>query len=84
MNAVTITLCDDQIASLLQERAEEHGVSPEAEANNILHDALFAAKDGPGRAFLERVRARFAPLGLTVDELDIPPRHAYREPPRYD
>jgi plasmid stability protein len=82
MNAVTITVRDDHTAALLHERAKAHGVSSEVEANIILHDALSVTKDGPGRAWVERIRARFAPFHLT--ELDIPPRFSHREPPRFD
>jgi plasmid stability protein len=82
MNAVTITVRDDHTASLLQERAEAHGVSSEVEANTILNEALSVTKDGPGRAWIERIRARFAPFHLT--ELDIPPRVSHREPPRFE
>ena len=54
----------------------------EAEARRILRTALIGAVRTPKGNLYERVHARFAALGGV--DLELPPREATREPPRFE
>lgn len=79
--AITIRNLPPGLKERLRVRAAEHGRSMEAEARTILETALRGSR-APGRNLAARIRARFAPLGGV--DLDLPPREAAREPPRFD
>lgn len=79
MASITIRNLDDAIKHQLRVRAAEHGRSMEEEAREILREVTGAAR--PPRNLAAAIRARVAPLGGV--ELDIPPREAMREPPRF-
>jgi plasmid stability protein len=81
MSSITIRNLDPAIKERLRIRAAEHGHSMEAEARHILQAALKARHRRPKRTLYERIRARFAPMG-GVDDLELPPREADRDPPR--
>jgi plasmid stability protein len=79
--SLTIRNLDPAIKERLRIRAAEHGHSMEAEVRQILQNTL---RESPRRErnLYERIRARFEPLGGV--DLDIPPREAAREPPKFD
>jgi antitoxin FitA len=81
MSSITIRNLDPSLKERLRIRAAEHGHSMEAEARRILQTALATSRP-PSRNLYERIRARFAPLGGV--DLDLPPREAAREPPRFE
>ena len=54
----------------------------EAEARSILQSTL-KEPELPAHNLYERIRARFEPLG-GADDLELPPRPADRDPPRFD
>lgn len=80
MATLTIRNLDPTLKERLRVRAAEHGHSMEAEARRILQSTL--KPERPTRNLYERIRARFAPFG-GVDDLEVPPREAAREPPRF-
>jgi plasmid stability protein len=70
---ITIEDIDDELARRLQARAAEHGQSVEAEARDILRDALRDSDTSSAPANLyAAIRAIVEPLGGI--ELDIPSR----------
>ena len=82
MAMLTIRNLDPTLKERLRVRAAQHARSMEAEARDILQHALKPAEPHPERNLYERIRARFAPLGGV--DLELPPREAPREPPRFD
>ena len=82
MSSITIRNLDPAIKERLRVQAAEHGHSMEAEVRRILAAALGASGRRHGLDLYERIRARFAPFGGV--ELDLPPREAAGEPPRFD
>jgi plasmid stability protein len=81
MSMLTIRNLDPALKERLRVRAARHRRSMEAEARAILADAV--GREAPRAANLaEAIRRRFAPLGGL--DLDLPPRPAAREPPRFD
>jgi len=81
MSSITIRKLDPTVKERLRIRAAEHGHSMEAEARQILQQALETAALS-GRELFERIRARFEPLGGV--ELELPPRPPPREPPHFE
>ena len=79
---LTIRNLDPGLKERLRVRAARHARSMEAEARDILRDALAEGEGGAERSLYERVRARFAPLGGV--ELEVPAREAMRAPPRFE
>jgi plasmid stability protein len=80
MASITIRNLDDAVKQRLRMRAAEHGRSMEEEARDILRRAVGRT---PSSANLgEAIHRRFAALGGA--ELDLPPREAMPEPPRFD
>jgi plasmid stability protein len=69
---------DPKVKERLRQRATRLGRSMEAEAGEILKQAL-AARPETGEGFYAAIRRRFAPLGGV--ELDLPPREPGRMPP---
>jgi antitoxin FitA len=87
MSSITIRKLDPAVKERLRIRAAEHGRSMEAEARVILQSAMDVSPadllpNRTGADLVARIRARFEPLGGV--ELELPPRHATREPPRFD
>ena len=85
MSSITIRKLDPAVKGRLRVRAAEHGHSMEAEARDILRNAMGASPADllpkrTGADLVARIRARFEPLGGV--ELELPPRYAtqYRDP----
>jgi plasmid stability protein len=81
MTTLTIRNLDPAVKEKLRVRAAEHGHSMEAEARQILKQALKSDPPRTGREFTSRLRARFEALGGI--DLDIPRREPPREPPAF-
>jgi len=80
---ITIRNFDSELERRLQARAAGHGQSMEAEASDILREALRESESTPAPANLyAAIRAVVDPLGGI--ELDIPRRHSIRETPRFE
>ena len=84
MNSITIPNVDDDLQHRLKVRAAEHGRSVEAEARDILRSALEGREEQPATTgnLGDTIRAIVEPIGGI--ELNIPPRKAIREPPRFE
>ena len=82
MSSITIRNLDPALKERLRVRAAQHGQSMEAEARRILQTALSAAGLPAARNLYDRIHGRFARLGGV--ELELPPREAAREPPRFE
>jgi plasmid stability protein len=82
MSSITIRNLDPDLKQRLRVRAAEHGRSMEAEVRRILQAALKATERRPAQNLYDRIRARFDPLGGV--DLELPPREAAREPPRFE
>ncbi|HWD60822.1 MAG TPA: Arc family DNA-binding protein, partial [Stellaceae bacterium] len=68
MSSITIRKLDPSVKERLRIRAAGHGRSMEAEARDILKDALWGAdaegaKERTGADLAAAIRARFAPFG---------------------
>lgn len=74
MATLTIRNLDDELKSLLRQRAARHGCSMEQEARNILSRAV--QPQLAGTDFALKIHKRFA--SLKVEELPIPRRRAAR------
>lgn len=80
MASITIRNLDEGVKQRLRMRAAEQGRSMEEEARDILRRAVGRT---PSSANLgEAIHERFAAVGGV--ELDLPPREAMPEPPRFD
>lgn len=77
---LTIRRLAPEVKDRLRRRAARHGRSMEAEAREILKQAL-AARPETGEDLYAAIRRRFAPLGGV--ELDLPPREPGRKPPDF-
>lgn len=77
---LAIRRLDPEVKDRLRQRAARHGRSMEAEAREILKQAL-AARPETGTELYTAIRRRFAPLGGI--ELDLPPRERSRLPPDF-
>jgi antitoxin FitA len=80
MASITIRNLDDHIKAKLRVQAAQHGLSMEQEVREILRASLEAPTKEHG-TFLQRIRSRFA--GYEIDELPIPPREDYPNPPDF-
>ena len=80
MASITIRNLDDDVKARLRVRAAGRGHSMEEEARQILREAV-ESEGGPTN-LAAAFRDRFAPLGGV--ELELPPRQAMREPPRFE
>jgi plasmid stability protein len=80
MTSITIKNLDDDLAILLQRRAENSGRSPEEEAKEILRAVLTKNTDAPLN-LAAAIEQRFASFG----DFEIPPvvREPLREPPQF-
>ncbi len=83
MTDITITDIDDELARRLKQRAAQHGRSVQAEARDILQDALGGKQPAAAPDNLyEAIRAIVEPLGGI--ELEPFPRQPVREPPTFE
>ncbi len=80
--SITIRNLDAGIKQRLRLRAARHGHSMEAEARAILQQSLAHEPADEALNLAEAIRRRMAPLGGV--ELDLPPREAEGEPPRFE
>jgi plasmid stability protein len=78
MSSITVRNLDPGVKERLRIRAAKHGRSMEAEARQT---ALDVAETRP-RTLDERIRERFEAFGGV--DLDLMPRDAAREPPRFE
>jgi antitoxin FitA len=79
MSSLTIRNIDPTVKERLRVRAARHGRSMEEEARRILGEAC-GPEDRP-QTLADIALELFGPEGGV--ELDIPPRHALREPPDF-
>ena len=83
MTSITIPDVDDTLKHRLQARAAQHGKSMEAEARDILREALAGHEPEPHpKNLYAAIRNLVEPLGGI--EIEIPPREPVREPPRFE
>ena len=83
MTDITITDIDDELRQRLKQRAAQHGRSMQAEARDILEDALGVKQPTPAPDNLyDAIRAIVEPLGGI--ELEPFPRQPVREPPKFE
>lgn len=82
MSMLTIRNLEPAVKDRLRLRAARNARSMEAEARDILRQALTEVEPAAERSLYERVRARFVPLGGV--ELEVPAREAMRAPPRFE
>lgn len=81
MASITVRNLDDGLKRRLRIRAAENGRSMEQEARDILRAAL--DEDAvPNTKLGTAIHELFRPFSGV--ELQIPPREAMREPPRFD
>lgn len=81
MASITIRNLDDHIKTKLRTQAAQHGLSMEQEAREILRKSLIVTEDETTGTFLQRIRSHFA--GLGIDDLPIPPRDNFSNPPDF-
>ncbi|MEQ1615068.1 MAG: plasmid stabilization protein [Hyphomicrobiaceae bacterium] len=83
MTTVTISNIDNTLAQRLAARAAAHGRSVEAEAKDILSNALGgAAPDRVPDNLYDAIRAIVEPIGGI--ELELMPRQPVRDPPKFE
>ncbi len=83
MTSITIPDVDDALKHRLWARAVRHGKSIEAEALDILSEALGRREPEPSSANLyAAIRGIVEPLGGI--DIEIPARAPVREPPRFE
>ena len=80
MASITIRNLDDGIKRQLKLRAADHGRSMEEEVRHILRQAVGQAAAPANLG--ESIHRRFAALGGV--DLDLPPREAMPDAPRFD
>jgi antitoxin FitA len=83
MATLRILNVDEAIKEKLRLRAAGHGRSVEAEALDILTEALKDAAPPAEPHLYERIRARFAPLG-GADDIELPPPEFLGTPDLFD
>lgn len=81
MASITIRRLDDTVKSRLRLRAASNGRSMEEEARIILREAV-EREPVPAKGLGTAVHELFKPLGGL--DLELPPREAMRERPRFD
>jgi len=67
MAQILVRNLEDQVKGRLQHRAKRHGRSMEAEAREILRDAL-KAEDAPKRGLGSEIVALFSEQGIGLEE----------------
>lgn len=81
MASITIRNLEDDVKTRLRRRAADHGNSMEEEARIILAEAV-AREPAPPKGLGTAIQELFKPVGGV--DLNLPPRQATREPPRFD
>ena len=81
MTSITVRKLDEGLKRRLRMRAAANGHSMEEEARRILLAAL-DEETAPPKDLATMIRERFKPSGGV--ELEIPPRDAMRQPPRFN
>lgn len=83
MSSLTIRNLDPDVKARLRVRAAQHGHSMEEEARIILGEKLAQSSAAAGAAGLaDAIAAIVQPLG-GLDDLELPPRWAFRDPPDF-
>lgn len=83
LTSITIPDVDEKLRANLEARAARRGKSLEAEARDILIEALGAQKPGQAPENLyAAIRSVVEPLGGI--QFDLPERQPVREPPRFE
>ncbi len=82
MTMLTIRNLEPALKERLRVQAARNARSMEAEARDILRQALVVPEAAAERSLYERVRERFAPLGGV--ELEVPAREVMRAPPWFE
>lgn len=83
MASITIPDVDEKLKASLQERAARRGKSLEAEARDILREAVGQREmPQPTNNLYAAIRGVVEPLGGI--QFDLPPRQPMREPPRFE
>ena len=80
MASITVRNLDDEVKRKLRIRAAEHGCSMEAEAREILSEAV-ATEPKPRKGLETRIHNRFKAIGGV--DLELPKREPMPEPPKY-
>ena len=80
MASITIRNLDDEVKDRLRLRAADNGHSMEEEARLILREAVGCKPGSQDLASI--IRSYFGPSNGV--DLELPPREAVREPPRFD
>ena len=78
MASLTIRNLDNDLKSLLRQRAARHGRSMEAEARTILAQTLRATGE---QNLAAAIHSRFESLG--IESLPVPPRQTVRNSPEF-
>lgn len=81
MASITIRNLEDDVKTRLRQRAAGHGRSMEQEARLILAEAV-DREAAPEKGLGSAINDLFRPFGGA--EMQLPPREATREPPRFD
>lgn len=81
MASITVRNLDDEVKRKLRIRAAEHGCSMEAEAREILTQAVYESPRSR-RGLGTRIHERFKAIGGI--DLELPERGPMREPPKFD
>lgn len=85
MGALTVRNVNDETKQALRLRAARHGVSMEQEIRTILDNVAKAEQPSTGGredSLYAAIRKLVEPYGGF--ELEVPPREAMREPPRFE
>ncbi|MBI4724477.1 MAG: plasmid stabilization protein [Rhodomicrobium sp.] len=83
MTSIIIPNVDDTLKRRLQARAEKHGKSVEAEARDILREAVgWGEPELHPKNLYAAIRSIVEPLGGI--DFELPPREPVREPPRFE
>ncbi len=81
MASITIRNLDDEVKRKLRIRAAEHGCSMEAEAREILAEAV-NSEPKPRKGLGTRIHERFKAIGGI--DLELPERDPMPEPPNFE
>lgn len=81
MASITIRNLEDDVKTRLRQRAAGNGRSMEQEARLILAEAV-DRQAAPEKGLGTAIHDLFRPFGGV--DLELPPREATREPPRFD
>ena len=80
MASITVRNLDDEVKRKLRIRAADHGCSMEAEAREIISEAV-GSTSKPRKGLGTRIHERFKAIGGV--DLELPKRGPMREPPTF-